>query len=137
MVSGGDFPRKHLNRQPGVRTGFKFPGPAPIRDRNGGRVPQNTKKTTAKQSILGSPFSTCPGIHVKNLHNRICFWYFWGSFPRISCHTSETIDSDRTGRRGFDAISATFSRPEKQPINSYVYVGILRWFSKNNSISRN
>ena len=40
------------------------------------------------------------------------FWYFWGPFPWISCHTSKTIDSDRTGRRGFDAISATFSRPE-------------------------
>ena len=65
MVSGGDFPRKHLNRQPGGRTGFRFAGPGPIRDRNGGRVPQNTKKTTAKQSILGPPFSIFPGIHVK------------------------------------------------------------------------
>ena len=66
MVSGGDFPRKHLNRQPGVRTGFKFSGPGPIRDRNGGRVLQNTKKTIAKQSILGPQFSTFPGINVKN-----------------------------------------------------------------------
>ena len=78
MVSGGDFPRKHLNRQPGVRTGFRFPGPGPIRDRNGGGVPQNTKKTTAKQSILAPPFSTFPGIHVKNLHNRICFLVLLG-----------------------------------------------------------
>ena len=56
MVSGGDFQEKHLNRQPGVRTGFTFSGPGPIRDRNAGRVLQNTKKMLAKQSILGSPF---------------------------------------------------------------------------------
>ena len=43
----------------------RFPGPGPIWDRNTGRVPQNTKKTTAKQSILGPPFSIFPGIHVK------------------------------------------------------------------------
>ena len=60
------FQEKHLNRQPGVRTGFKFSGPGPIRDRNAGRVLQNTKKTSAKQSILGSPFFTFPGIHAKS-----------------------------------------------------------------------
>ena len=137
MVSGGDFQEKHLNRQPGVRTGFRFSGPGPIRDRNGGRVPQNTKKTTAKQSILGPPFSIFPGIHVKTYIIVYVFWYFWSPFPWISCHTSKTIDSVRTGRRGFDAIFVTFSRPEKRPINSYVYVGILRWFFKNTGFREN
>ena len=63
----------------------RFPGPGPIRDRNGGRVPQNTKKTTAKQSILGSPFSTFPGIRAKPYIIVYVFWYFWSPFSRISC----------------------------------------------------
>ena len=82
----------------------------PIWDRNAGRVPQHTKKISAKQSILGPPFFTFPGIH-ENLLNCICFWHFWSSFSWIPCHTSKTIDSDRTGRRGFDTIFVTFPRP--------------------------
>ena len=89
------------------------------------------QENDSKTKHSGPPISTFPGIHVKTYIVVYVFWYFWGPFPWISCHTSKTIYSDWTGRRGFDAISASFSHPEKQPINSYVYVGILRWFFKN------
>ena len=105
------FQEKHLNRQPGVRTGFRFSGPGPIRDRNGGRVPQNTKKTTAKQRILGPLFSIFPGIHV-NLHNRVCFLVLLEPIFGDIVYTWNSTNSDRTGRRGFDATFVTFPRPE-------------------------
>ena len=55
------------------------------------------------RSKVGFPptFVNLSGKHVETYINVSVFWYFWSPFSWISCHTSETIDSDRTGKLGF------------------------------------
>ena len=138
MVSGGDFARKTPKSAAwrSIRIqGFRARGPFGTEMPAG--CPRIPRKRQQNKAFWAPRFPLFQESMRKTYIIVYVFWYFWSPFPWISCHTSKTIDSDRTGRRGFDAILATFPRPEKQPIHSYVYVGILRWFSKNNRISRN
>ena len=85
MVSGGDFPRKtpksaawRSNRiqvfGPGAHSGPKWRQGAP-------EYQENDSKT--KHS--GLPIFHFSRNSCGNLHNCICFWYFWSPFSRISC----------------------------------------------------
>ena len=40
------------------------------------------------------------------------FWYFWSPFSWISCHTSKTTHSDRTGKLRFDGFPRLFRAPK-------------------------
>ena len=76
------FPRQNPYENLHEMEGFR--ARAPFGTETPAGCPRIPRKTTAKQSILGPPFPTFPGIHMKNRHNCI-FWYFWSTFSRIWC----------------------------------------------------